>query len=793
MPTFRRGGDREAREATETGDGQKPAAQRERPTLDPFAGIPDRRFVVRGEDLSSQLTEPGSTRVLRWRKQATNAPIVQIEDAYITGRLELRAADVPYLLRFERCRFEYPPDVREATLLGLVFRKCWLPGLKARNMRSRNDLRLIRSTVQVDSNNNREHAETTVRRSDDRDRGMPDAAVNLTDAVIEGSMVLTRTKIRHSRGKAIQADRLLVTGALLAYRLEAEGEVRIPGMRAGGNVNFSGATLHNPDGFALNGNGLHIGGSLLCEVDTYGPASQRKRFSAKGVLYLPSARVDSDIVLRGAKLETNQRGRIVLEAWRSPDPYLDPRPSLVADRLRVDGNLELSDGMEATGTIRMVNAHVGGSLRFASGTITVARGEVPPFYDRALHLDGSEIDGDLEATNLRVPSGQVRMSDVTIGGNLLAWNAKFTHPDRDVFSARRTKIAGNLHLTDATLKGTLRLQGVEVGGSIDLYGTQLTEPAVMEQTSFSLDLRTAKIGRDVALVANRERAFVAEGGVNMDGATIGRRLDLDGALLRSLPRDGIALDAGDVTADEFVLTPAEAPEGRVMLRRAHCGTLSDGAPLWAASGGLELEDFRYDVMKTPIDLKDDAVVDDRIELLRQAMGRYRPGPYDQLATMLRASGNEEHADTVLLRKQQFRYDALAQGFSFFGPGVKVWSWLQRSMFGYGYRPVRALGWLAALLVSGSLWFGLGTDPCVNDPNLEHSGPRCLVNRDDSGLQWNPVLYTADLLVPIVDFGNKARWSMADEDKWVAAGFTASGWVLATTVAAGVTRTLRRNA
>ncbi|GAA1968691.1 oxidoreductase [Amycolatopsis minnesotensis] len=787
MPNFRRGATRDGSEP----DDSQAIPPEGKPPLDPMAGVPDKRYEIKAADLLKPFLEPGTGGLLRWRKPATNAPIVYVEDAYITGRLDLRAADLEYLFRFERCRFEFPPDVREANLLGLVFRKCWLPGLKARNLRSRNDVRLIRCVVEVETSKH-EKAETTVRRADDRDRGMPDAAVNLTDATIEGSMVLTRTVIRHPRGKAILADRLHITGALLAYRLEADGEVRLPGLRTGGNVNFSGATLHNPDGFAFNGNGLHIGGSLLCEVDTYGPRRERREFSANGVVFMPSARVDSDIVLRGAKLETSPDGRIVVESWRSADPYLDPRPALVADRLRVDGDVELSDGLEAIGTLRMLNTRIGGSLRLAGATVSVRRRDAEPYYDRALHLDGSEISGDIEATGLTVPSGQLRLADVTIGGNLLAWNATFLHGERDVFSARRTKIAGNLHLTDATVQGTLRLQGVDVGGSIDLFGTRLTKPAVTERSSFSLDLRTAKVGRDFVLTANSEREFRAEGGVNMDGAVAGRRIDFAGAVLGSSERDGIALDAGDVAADEFQLTPAEAPKGRVSLRRAHCGTLSDNRELWAATGGLELEDFRYDVMKTPIDVKDDDSVDERIELLRKAMGRYRPGPYDQLATMLRASGNEEHADTVLLRKQQFRYDALARGFTVFGPGVKVWSWLQRWMFGYGYRPVRALGWLLTLLVAGSVWFGFGDDACVANPDLQHSGPRCVVNRDDSGMEWNPVLYTADLLVPIVDFGNKARWYMADADKWVAAGFTAMGWILATTVAAGVTRTLRRN-
>lgn len=768
--------------------GQTGPVEQHRPPLDPFAGIPDGRYHLAAADLLRPLLEPETGVLQRWRRQTANAPVVPVENAYLTGRLDLRGADLDCLFRFENCRFEFPPDVREAKLLGLVFRQCWLPGLKARNLRSRNDVRLIRSVVQVQDSAD---GETAVQRASGRDRGMPDAAINLTDAVVEGSLVLTRTRIDHPQARAIQADRLVITGALLAYRMEADGEVRLPGMRVGGNVNFSGATLDNPARFALDCNGVHIGGSLLCEADTFGDAGRRQAFTARGVLHLPSARVDGDIVLRGADLHSAKRGRTEMDG----DPYLDPWPSLVADRVRVDGNVELSDGLSATGTLRMLNARIGGTLRLARARIKVPRGEVEPFYDRAVHLDGSEISGDIEATGLRVPSGQIRMNDVTVGGNVLVSRAHLLHTGRDVVSARRIKVAGNLHLGQARVEGTLRLQGAETGGSIELDGAEVTGATVRLHSSFSVDLRTARAGRDITLKSSHGRAFHAEAGVNMDGAVAARRVDLTGALLDSLPDHRIALDASDVRADEFLLVPGEPPRGRVVLRHAQCQMLDDNADLWSATGGLDIEDFHYDVFRHPIGMQDDRAVAERVERLRRAMDGYRPGPYDQLATMLRSSGNEEHADTVLFHKQWYRYEALARGRRVLKPGVHLWSWLQRWMVGYGYRPIRALGWLIGLLVAGSLWFGLGTDDCTTTgaPNyyMIH-GPRCAIDQQDSGLQWNPVLYTADLLVPIVDFGNKGRWYMHGADKWVSGGFVAAGWILATTVAAGAGRIIRRN-
>jgi hypothetical protein len=57
--------------------------------------------------------------------------------------------------------------------------------------------------------------------------------------------------------------------------------------------------------------------------------------------------------------------------------------------------------------------------------------------------------------------------------------------------------------------------------------------------------------------------------------------------------------------------------------------------------------------------------------------------------------------------------------------------------------------------------------------------------------FNPLVYTLDLLLPIVDFGQEHAFNPHGLQAWVAYGFIATGWVLATTIAAGATRVLRR--
>jgi hypothetical protein len=281
-------------------------------------------------------------------------------------------------------------------------------------------------------------------------------------------------------------------------------------------------------------------------------------------------------------------------------------------------------------------------------------------------------------------------------------------------------------------------------------------------------------------------------------ATIGRQLTFGGAELGVDDGGRSALNAFGAQTQELALTLGRPPEGRITLRQMRCTSLGDNEALWQASGGIDLDSFRYDSLTRAIDLADDAAVVQRLRWLRAAGGDvYRPGPYDQLAVMLRATGNEEHADTVLIEKQRRRYAALARGFRVLGPLVAVWSWLQRWMVGYGYRPSRAFGWLALLLVIGTAWFMWYPSHCDviagagGDPATFAQYRFCPLTNQDDHLVWNPFLFTLDLLIPIVDFGNKNRWAMTGVSQWFASALIAAGWILATTVAAGVTRMLRR--
>lgn len=737
--------------------------------LDVHDPNPPEWAIMAAADLVRAVLEPENNSKLPWKRRPSAAPVVRITDRFLTGTLDLRALDFPYLLEFVRCRFEQPPDLRQATLAGLDMRGCWLPGLSARNTRSDNDIALVNTSV---------HGGT----------------LDLTDAYVRGSLFLAGSRMRYPNRYALRADRLELAGALLGMSIDVVGEVRMPGLRTGGNVNLSGAALQNPAGCALDGNGMHIGGNLVLGTDV----SNGRKFSSIGWVFLPSVQVDSDLSMRGAQLargDGNSTANLPVD-----DPYLDVHTTLIADRITVRGNADLDQGFTSSGTLRMVNAQIGGSLRMTGACVDISAGGEAPFDNRAVYLDGTQIMGNLDGRGVRV-TGEWRSLDLGVRGNVQLDGAVMVNPGHDVWVGRRATIGGNFECRDAEIYGSMIMQEVQIGANLDLRGSRLSRPGRYTRDRNikpCLDIRASNIGRDVICAAGTKRAFASAGEIRMVRATIGRQLTFAGAELGVEGLSRSALNAFGAQTQELALTLARPPQGRITLRQMKCTSLGDNEALWKATGGVDLDAFRYDALTVPIGLTDDAAVVQRLRWLREALHEaYRPGPYDQLAAMLRATGNEEHADTVLVEKQRRRYVALAQGFRVLGPPVIVWSWLQRAMVGYGYRPARAFGWLALLLVIGTLWFAFYPAHCNpitvvgGDPSTFAQYRFCPITNQDDHLVWNPFLFTLDELVPIIDFGNKNRWALPGPSQWFASALIAAGWILATTVAAGVTRMLGR--
>jgi hypothetical protein len=160
----------------------------------------------------------------------------------------------------------------------------------------------------------------------------------------------------------------------------------------------------------------------------------------------------------------------------------------------------------------------------------------------------------------------------------------------------------------------------------------------------------------------------------------------------------------------------------------------------------------------------------RLVWLGRANDGYHPQPYEHLAAYYRQLGHDDDERAVLLARHRLRRRNLR-------PLARFWGYLEDATTGYGYRPARALGWLLVLTAGVATVFS--TTP-----------PRAV--QPDSGSPFQPVAYALDLILPILDLGQQNSFIPVGATQWLAWASSLAGWLLATTVIAGITRALTRS-
>jgi hypothetical protein len=173
--------------------------------------------------------------------------------------------------------------------------------------------------------------------------------VNLVGAHVGGWLILSGATLTNPDGYALSGELLTVDQHMFCRReFTASGQVRLRGAHIGGQLLFSGATLTNPDGYALNVNGLTVDQEMFCDEE----------FTATGEVNLVGAHIGGSLILSGATL-TN------------PDGY-----ALSAARLIVDRDMFCEKEFTATGEVSLAGAHIGGSLSFSGATLSNPGGRV---------------------------------------------------------------------------------------------------------------------------------------------------------------------------------------------------------------------------------------------------------------------------------------------------------------------------------------------------------------------------------------------------------------------------------
>ncbi|MFE4209522.1 oxidoreductase [Streptomyces goshikiensis] len=477
------------------------------------------------------------------------------------------------------------------------------------------------------------------------------------------------------------------------------------------------------------------------------------------------------------------RARVVaLLLLHGPPPVPGRVAALKLRGVRISGRLDLSGGTVLPyvefQSCRFDSEIQLSETRFA--TLRMVNCAIPRLDAARLHTEG-----DLHLPRCRVARG-IRLTDAQIGTDLLVSQAQLRQDGKGrAIAADGLSVAQDFQGELLETYGEISLRGASVGVSMNLRGARLRNPGgrralnapqltvgrTLYLTSIAMDYVPGGPGSSTPpygitqtpVPGQRTQRFECRGGLRLDDGRFGDAVDFYGARFTLAQEQEVSLRRIQTPELRFV---GERPErGRVVLSGAKVVKLVDTSTSWPGPGGVSIEGFAYENLAP----RGHFPLARRVAWVEAATPEYSPEPYERLAAVLRASGEDADAREVLLAKQRRRRATLP-------PAARAWGHLQDWTVLYGYRPGRAALWMAVLWAAGSLLFSQYDPPPI---------------KADEHPQWSAALFALDLLLPVIDLGQEGQWQLEGGWQWGAAALVLLGWILATTVAAGASRLLRR--
>jgi hypothetical protein len=590
-----------------------------------------------------------------------------------------------------------------------------------------------------------------------------DTEVRLVEAIVR------TVRITRSQLPALNATRMRLDGIFNLRSSVVDGILRLDQAKVTGEVCLSSADIGEypdplPSGQALPAHaiaasGLVIDGGLDAE-----------RLTAHGMVSIQVARISGSVRLNNATIVSRRRR------------------ALDADSAEIGGRFDCRS-LVAEGEISLHNAHIGASLSFDGASLAYPGGQ-------ALSAGGVAVSGGLHLSGGFSSVGEVRLIGAQLPASLTVAGATMRNPDGVALNLDRASV-GVCQGPGLTCAGRLSFAGAHFSSGVDLSDAQLDAPgeramagdgAVIDgvlnlrrlRAVGELSLRSLQVGRGVVMTAaelqNPGGVACRMSGVEVAGDLVCQQVSavgefrltggrIDGLLnlnqVRLRNEGASALGARALTVGQLSLRPAEPVVGLVELGHARIEVLRDDPACWPEQ--LSLDGLTYQALEPRLPARSRLAW-----LARDPMG-VQAQPYEYLASHYVQIGQPEQARSVWYARQcAERRDASRM--------AKLWGFIQDITLGYGYRPWRALVWLGLLMIIGSVTYTLHHPPPLPDGMAPH---------------FNPEIYTFDLLLPLVDLGQKHAFNPAGFGQWLSYVLIAAGWVLVTTIAAAVARVLQR--
>jgi len=621
------------------------------------------------------------------------------------------------------------------------------------------------------------------------------AAVWLCEAEIGGRLRCVDTVIDPGGERSIQADRMKVGSSVwLRHRFTALGYVRLIGARIDGNLDLSGALIESATGRAVNLDDAVIGGSVFV-INDPGDRSPVIR----GRIDMGNARVAGRFVIRN----------LTLVAPMAPADARYARPqirgsALSAPRLSVGTGVTMEGSCRVDGGMDLSMSELG-SLYIGPGCSLYAGGRT------ALDLTNAELLSTFTLGEGVPVKGTVRLSGARIHGNLCLRGANLSDPDGGfLIAAQGLQLDGAAELQNMTATGgELEFRSATTGSALSAAGAQLHNP-----DGYTLNLVQANIKGSVRLTDD----FESIGSVTLDAATIEGRLTCTRGVFDCPIPSGpgepskVAIEAISATIRGGMTLGWKTVSPSVDFTNARTSFLADDPLNWPSR--FVISGFTYDRFQQPWRGTSGWTWDHKARcawLSHQAA--YDAGPYEQAARVFRQHGYTAGAEEILIAQRKHARQAVTGQRTLLR---RVRDTAYSATLGYGYRPGRVLWLLALLLVlvagsleipasrsamrattsAGTVYSLQGPIPGAGSTVFTGVPPHSDACGDGQVRCFSAVLYAIDTVLPLISLDQRSTWYPDPHVrggtfmKWWLNAATLLGWLLSSIFVVSLARLAR---
>lgn len=430
---------------------------------------------------------------------------------------------------------------------------------------------------------------------------------------------------------------------------------------------------------------------------------------------------------------------------------------------------------------------------------TVGLGLAYAYIDGKIDFDGASIPIRVALFCCALPWGlsamSARVKTLILNGSSVSF-----------LNADGVNVEGSLFLKDDFFAlEAVRLVGAKIQGSLEISGGIL-----FGRNGEALNADWAKIKSSVFF----DNGFSSYASVQFIGAFVGGDFYCENNVLR--PVNGKALHLQSMTlSGGFVFSPNKA-EGEIDLTNARVGMLVDLLQCWPDE--VRLTGFSY----LAIFPESVGSVAGRLGWLAKSdeanteSDRFDPQPYRQLAKVLRLSGHDQFADSVMyeaskksaasrIRRQRKRGALIDTVLAWV---LIVLNALYIGLVGHGYKRIRPFVWMIVFVViGGAIFSGFRFGDFLGGANptpsaMQQTQGLAIKSAQASDIderKWvkdypvfRPLAYSADAFLPLVNLHQESYWT--PKDSWVKSFYLPfhilAGWVVTTLAAVSVTGLVR---